>query len=158
MSESSVPTFAPRVEAAVVKDTGRVGGATLNVDHVSSLHGVHKPRSIHITATHTNFLLYNFLPLYTLSKGHVFPILQVYCPTIHNTLLVPFSVSTKTCCSTHITRLTQFRHDPASHHPPLPMSTSLHCWSEPGSACLQNGTPPFSLLYLHMMRGNACKQ
>ena len=83
--------------------------------------------------------------------------IQVYCPTIHNTLWVSFSVSTKTCCSTHITRLTQFRHDPASHHPPLPMSTSLHCWSEPGSACLQNGTPPFSPLYLHMMRGNACR-
>ena len=157
MSESSVPTFAPRVEAAVVKDTGRVGGATLDVDHLSSLHGVHKPRSIHITATHTNFLLYNFLPLYTLSKGLFFRFYKFTALLYIIHFWCHFQFQRKPVVSTHITRLTQFRHDPASHHPPLPTSTSLHCWSEPGSACLQNGTPPFSPLYLHMMRGNACK-
>ena len=49
VSETSVATFAPCVEAPVVKDTGRVGGATLDVHHPFPLHGVHKPRSVHIT-------------------------------------------------------------------------------------------------------------
>ena len=52
VSESSVATFAPGVQAAVVKDTGRVGGATLDLHHTLALHGFNQPWSVHITAQH----------------------------------------------------------------------------------------------------------
>ena len=48
VSESTIATFAPGVEASIVKDTGRVGGATLNVDHTFAFHSIHKPWSVDI--------------------------------------------------------------------------------------------------------------
>ena len=49
MSESPVTTFAPGVEATVVKDTCRVGGATFHLHHTLAFHGFNKARSVNIT-------------------------------------------------------------------------------------------------------------
>ena len=50
MPEPAVATFAPCVEASVVKDTGTVGGATGCVNNFLPLQTLHQLRSIHASA------------------------------------------------------------------------------------------------------------
>ena len=49
VSESPVATLAPGVEAPVVKDTCRVGGATADLHDTLSFHGFHEARCVYIT-------------------------------------------------------------------------------------------------------------
>ena len=50
VSKSAVATFAPCVEAPVVKDTGTVGGATCCFKNKFPLQALHQLRSVHVTA------------------------------------------------------------------------------------------------------------
>lgn len=50
VSKSAIATFAPGVEASVVKDTSTVGGATSCCDYHFLFQTLHQLRCVHVTA------------------------------------------------------------------------------------------------------------
>ncbi len=50
VSKPAIATFAPCVQAPVVKDTGAVGGATSRINNDLPLQTLHQLRSIHASA------------------------------------------------------------------------------------------------------------
>ena len=63
MSKPAIATFAPGVEAPVVKDTGTVGGATRCVNYMLPLQTLHQLRGVHVTAgkryiQHIKYMIY----------------------------------------------------------------------------------------------------
>lgn len=54
VSKSAIATFAPGVEASVVKDTSTVGGATSCCDYHFLFQTLHQLRCVHVTARNKN--------------------------------------------------------------------------------------------------------